>query len=759
MAHVASQPVAEFLRLLRGVVENGDGKWKAYCPVHENDGGTHDPSLGILDGDDGKVVLKCLACDATVAQIVHAAGSTMSKLFPSRERANGKYKKPNGKKIATYEYRNEVGNLIFRAERFEPKHFSQSQPNGQGGVVRVPYRLPELIAAPKPSLVFVAEGEKKVEALREWGLIATCNVGGAGKWQKAYSKYLAGHDVIILPDNDPLNPDTGKSPGIEHARQVMKFSEEFVKSIRILELPGLPLKGDIVDWKQAGGTLPQLMELVNKIQSSTSLTVLNEPASVTKSEIQEMDPLDLRVRESRSDKGNAKRFILNHEGNLKFCYPWKKWLRWDGRRWEVDQNGSVFRNAKAVSEKMWDDIATFRRDVSEETLKQALAFAMFSGSNRAICNMVHLAESEDGHQFMPSELDSNPWLFNCPNGTIDLRTGELKPHEKSDLITQMSPVEFDPDAKCPVWESFLQKIFGSQEMVDYVQRLVGCWSSGIVKDETLPILWGIGSNGKTTFVNAIMGILGPDYSMKAATDFLMIKKFQGHPTEKADLFRKRFVICSETDESGRLDESMVKDLTGQEKIRARRMREDNWEFDPTHHIALMTNHLPQIRGTDHGIWRRIRKIEFGKQFWNPDIGETGPPDLMRDNTLKDKILEEYPGILTWVVRGAIVWNLDGELAPKSVSNWTNEYRASQDVLKAFIDEWCVQGINQWISVGELYAGFSKWGKAANEFVVKKTKFGILMTERGFQRDEKGRFYMGIDLNEWAKAELSKKNTF
>lgn len=746
---MVSSPVQDFLSLLRGVVSNGGGKWKAYCPVHESHG-DHDPSLGILEGDDGKVVLKCLACDATTAQIVQAAGSTMAKLFPERE-GRSKNKKSKGKRVAEYIYRNEVGAVVYRAERFEPKDFRQSQPNGNGGwvynmrgVTKVPYRLPELIAAPKGSTVFVVEGEKKVETLMSWGLVATCNVGGAGKWTKGYSKYLAGQDVIILPDNDQTNPETGKRTGYEHARSIIESSKEIVKSIRILELPGLPPKGDIVDWIQLGGTLPKLMELIAQPIVADEQPVEKQ---VEKQQVQEMDPLDLRIKENRSDLGNAKRFIKNHQGNLKYCYPWKKWVSWDGKRWSVDQKGSVFRNAKQISEQMWADIKQFGRDVSEEVLGQILVFAKASSSDRLICNMIHLAESEDGHQFMPSELDANPWLFNCPNGTIDLRNGEVKPHDKIDLITQMSPVEFNPDATCPVWEGFLGKVFDSQEMVDYVQRLCGCWLTGIVKDESLPILWGVGSNGKTTFVNAVMGILGPDYSMKAATDFLMIKKFQGHPTEKADLFRKRFVICSETDESGRLDEAMVKDLTGREKIRARRMREDNWEFEPTHKIALMTNHLPQIRGTDHGIWRRIRKIEFGKQFWNPDIGETGPQELMRDNTLADRIQAEYSGILTWMVKGAIAWHQDGELAPKSVSNWTNEYRASQDVLKTFIEECCVEGINESVTPGDLYTRFAKWAKESNEFPLKKTKFGILMTERGYPRDASLKWYLGIGLQD------------
>ena len=728
----------------------------AYCPVHEACG-DHDPSLTVSAGSD-RVLIHCFVCgEAKKPEIVYTMGLVMKDLyFGDPLRSNGKKsKKPSGKRIATFEYRNEVGAIAFRVERWEPKDFLQCQPNGSGGwtynmrgVVKVPYKLPELIAADKNKTVFIVEGETKVESLMKWGLVATCNAGGAKKWTKSYSQYLAGRDVVILPDNDPTNLETGLRTGFEHAKMIIDSASDIAKSVRIIELPGLPLKGDIIDWIKDGHTLPELMDIISRPAISELEDDSPLPAVVSKSkspEVQDMDELDLRIPESQSDIGNAKRFIRTHDGTLKFCYPWKKWLAWDGRRWSVDQNGSVFRTAKKVALDLWDTSRLIMRDVSEETLKKILTFVRSSGSDSSVSRMIHLAESEEGHQFLPMELDANPWLLNCLNGTVDLQNGVLKPHDKGDLITQICQVNFDPTAKCPVWEGFLLSAFENQEMVDYVQRLCGSWSTGIVKDEVFPVLWGSGSNGKTVFTDVLMTIFGPDYSMKAATDFLMVKKFQGHPTEKADLFRKRLVLASESDEHARLDESMVKDLTGREKIRARRMREDFWEFDPTHKIALMTNHLPQIRGTDHGIWRRIRKIQFGKSFWNPDIGETGPPELMRDNTLTDRILAESSGVLTWIVRGAIDWHLNGEQAPASVTSWTKEYRESQDVIGSFIDECCIKGDSLHIPVGDLYAEFSKWCKESNEYPVKKTKFGILMTERGYERCPRNRSYIGISL--------------
>ena len=201
--------------------------------------------------------------------------------------------------------------------------------------------------------------------------------------------------------------------------------------------------------------------------------------------------------------------------------------------------------------------------------------------------------------------------MNCANGTLDLRTGKLRQHDQADYIAKVCPVAFDASATCPTWRKFLAEIFnGSEALVEYSQRLVGYWLTGLTTEHVLPVAWGSGANGKSTWINALFDVMGADYSGKANRDLLLAIKGDRHPTALAGLHGKRFVVCTETSEGARLDEALVKEMTGGDAITARRMREDFWTFAPTHKIALVTNHKPTVRGTDHAIWRRLRLIPF-----------------------------------------------------------------------------------------------------------------------------------------------------
>ncbi len=763
-------PIQKVLAALSGVVEDGDGKWKAYCPIHESDGGQHDPSLYVTEASDGKVLTHCMVCgdNAPTPKIVHALGMTMSELFPDhskfakRDKKNGR---PSGmKKISEFQYRDADGIVVYKTERWESpdgdrKTFSQSRPNGQGGwhpgtrgIERVLYRLPELIATPKDQPVYIVEGEKKVECLVKWGLTATCNVGGAGKWKKEYGKFFRGRPVIILPDNDPVNQETGRKPGIDHARDIIESMKEIAASVRVLELPGLPPKGDIVDWIADGGTLPKLLELLQQPDAGTAdAVVVAAGGEATQSpddpEIVGMDPLALRAGDrSLNDIANGRRLVKKHGKDIRFCHPWGKWIVWDGKRWKVDDTGEVHRRAKDVSGDLWEECGKLRNDVSDMMRAKINGFCRSTASSSGLGRMAECAASEPGAQILPGQLDANPWLLNVQNGTIDLQTGELRPHCQDDLLTKISPVVFDPDAVCPRWEGFLVSVFEKPEMIAYLQRLCGYWATGVIREQSLPILWGHGSNGKTTFLNAIMEVLGKDYAMKSPSNFLMAKVNDAHPTDKADLFGRRMVTCSETEDGKRLDESLVKELTGDEPIRARRMREDFWEFNPTHKILLVTNHLPRIRGTDHGIWRRIRRIPFIKKYWNPAIGETGPEELRQDDTLKDDIKNEYQGVLSWIIRGTLSWLHDGEQAPSEVAGSTGEYRSQQDVLGTFVEELCSKDQNAVCEAAELYKTYKKWADETGEYCLPQRQFGMAMTERGFERyKNNGVWYRGICL--------------
>ena len=291
----------------------------------------------------------------------------------------------------------------------------------------------------------------------------------------------------------------------------------------------------------------------------------------------------------------------------------------------------------------------------------------------------------------PQELDTNSWLLNCLNGTLDLLTGELLPHQRDNLITKVAPVEYDPVAKCPVWDRFLSRIMGEDEdLIGFLQQMVGYSLTGDVSEQILFIGYGEGANGKSTFLNTLLGLLG-DYAMKATSDLLM--RHQGHPTEKADLFGKRFVATIETEDGRRLSEVFVKEATGGDPIRARRLHENFWQFNPTHTLFLATNHRPIIRGTDHAIWRRIRLIPFNVTI----------PDAKMDKHLIGKLRAEWPGILNWAVRGGLLWQAKGLKTPDRVEAATGIYRREMDVLADFFEDRCELGFDNLVTARDLCA--------------------------------------------------------
>jgi putative DNA primase/helicase len=387
--------------------------------------------------------------------------------------------------------------------------------------------------------------------------------------------------------------------------------------------------------------------------------------------------------------------------------------------------------------------------------KKELSWALTSEAAPRINAMLDLARSEPGIPVLPVDLDRDMWLFNCANGTLDLRTGELRQPRREDLLTKLSPTEYQPDAPCPNWLAFLDAIFqGDEYLILFMQRLLGYCLTGDVREQILPILWGGGANGKSTLVNAVLTTMGPDYAMKAPPDLLMESRSDRHPTELANLFGKRLVVASETHQGRRLNEALVKDITGGEPIRARRMREDFWEFSPTHKVFLLTNHRPEVRGTDEGIWRRLRLVPFEVTFWNPDdpnnVGKVLPPELCQDKALGDKLTAEAPGILAWMVSGCLGWRAEGLTLPEKVSAATTEYRQAEDILAQYIAECCLIGSAMKCKASDIYASYKRWSEAMGETEQLSSKrFGEAMSERGFKRKKSGTiWYLGVEVRKW-----------
>ncbi len=420
-----------------------------------------------------------------------------------------------------------------------------------------------------------------------------------------------------------------------------------------------------------------------------------------------------------TDLGNSERFVARHGADVRYCYPWTTWLVWTGARWESDEAGRAHRLAKEAVRGIYQEAA----EAEDEDRRKALAkHAARSESADKIRAMLELARSEV--PVAPDELDADPMALNTKNGTIDLRTGELREHRREDLITKLAPVEYDPGAEAPTWARTLERVLPAPVVRAFFKKLCGYAISGDVSEHVLPVLYGTGANGKSTILNALLSAAG-GYGMQAAPDLLIAKR-GGHPTEVADLFGMRLVASIEVEDGRRLAEALVKSLTGGDKVRARRMRQDFWEFEPTHTAFLCTNHKPEIRGTDNAIWRRIRLIPFT---------ETIPP-AEQDKKLPEKLRAELAGILAWAVEGCLEWQREGLQAPAEVRKATGAYRAEMDVIGAFLRDECELGSGLKATLKDVYERYEQWCEEGGERAETKRKFNARLTERGQLADRR-----------------------
>jgi putative DNA primase/helicase len=300
-------------------------------------------------------------------------------------------------------------------------------------------------------------------------------------------------------------------------------------------------------------------------------------------------------------------------------------------------------------------------------------------------------------------FDQNPALLNCQNGTVNLRSGRLRPHSPQDLITQCAPVDYDPNAKAPLFEKFVKELLGA-ERARFLQRWLGYSATGETREHKLLLHIGEGANGKSTLIEVIEDVLG-SYTHTAPRGMLTDSRGDDrHPTEIADLFRRRLVTSAESEDNATLRESFVKLVTGGDRLTGRYMGKDFFSFSPTHKLQLLTNHKPNIKGSDHGIWRRIILLHYTVKFGTEAEIAAGRATQLRDPTLKDALLAEREGIFAWLVRGAIDWYRDGLQPPASVLEASEAYRLEQDRIAQFVHECCVLAPDTWSPFSGAFVG-------------------------------------------------------
>jgi putative DNA primase/helicase len=428
---------------------------------------------------------------------------------------------------------------------------------------------------------------------------------------------------------------------------------------------------------------------------------------------------------TRSDLGNAERFLDMHGDKVRWCPARKAWFLYDDTRWAPDERGHVVKLAHETARSIFEDAA---HETDEAKQKEIVKFAVASQNKNRIDGMLsqvkpYLAVGMD-------ELDRDPWLLICKNGTLDLRTGELRGQDPEDLITRLAPVEYDPQATCPRFKQFLKEILVDDDVISFVKRFAGYTLTGITRERLFAILHGSGKNGKSTFVNILHDVMG-DYATNTDTETILAKRHQGVGNDVAALKGARFVSAAEVEKGRRLAESKVKQLTGNDTVTARFLFGEPFDFRPAFKLWLSTNNKPVIQGTDDAIWDRIRLVPFEHRF------EGSTADLK----LPEKLKDELPGVLAWMVEGCLEWQEHGLGEPESVKAATDQYRSEMDTLAAFIEDRCIVRRDATAQATPLYQQYRMWCDSAGEHADTQKTFGMRLTERGF---ESGRASSGVN---------------
>ncbi len=408
-----------------------------------------------------------------------------------------------------------------------------------------------------------------------------------------------------------------------------------------------------------------------------------------------------------TDDALALTFTNRHRDRLRYVAAWGQWLMWDGARWAVEGTLQVFDMARGIC-----------REASAECNQASTAKKLADA--RTIAAVERLARADRHHAATVDQWDTDPWLLNTPSGIIDLKTGGLRQHDRDDYMTKITAVA--PGGDCTIWKEFLHRVTdGGSDLQQYLQRMAGYALTGLTIEHAFFFLYGTGANGKSVFVNAISKVLG-DHATTAPIETFIKSNVDRHPTDLAGLRGARLVIATETEEGRRWAESKIKALTGGDAVSARFMRQDFFEFTPTFKLIVAGNHRPGLRSVDEAIRRRMNLIPFTV---------TIPPEE-RDETLSEKLKDEWPGILEWMIAGCLDWQERGLDPPEAVRKATDEYLETEDALSAWMAECCLTRETHYATSGELFQSWKEWAEKAGEFVGSQKRLSQNIQARGFE---------------------------
>lgn len=649
---------------------------------------------------------------ADFPRVLDAAADLIGRARPAPAR-RGKKEQPVddlGPATAKWDYLDAAGKLIAVVYRYDPpgrkKEFRPWDARRRKMAPPEPrplYNQPGLTRAAQAVLV---EGEKCAQALIDAGVTATTAMHGANApVDKTDWSPLSGKAVLIWPDRD--------KPGWEYATQAAQaILSAGAKSCHVLYPPEEAAEGwDVADAIAEGFDVATFLTHGPRLQMHDVADDVDPVVSSDESVWGTEDALALS-------------FTRRYHRDWRYVAGWGKWLVWDGQRWRTEDTLAATDLIRSVCRQ-----TAVRADNPKVAAKLASA--------GTVGGVERLARADRRHAATTDEWDADPWLLNTPGGVVDLKTGRMRTHERADRMTKITTAT--PSGECPTWRQFIDEVTGGdQELQSYLQRMVGYALTGSTQEHALFFLYGTGANGKSVFVNTLATILG-DFATNAPMDTFMETRTDRHPTDMAGLRGARFVAAIETEQGKRWAESKLKNLTGGDKISARFMRQDFFEFFPQFKLFVAGNHKPAIRNIDEAMKRRLHLIPFTI---------TVPPER-RDKNLQQKLLAERDGILAWAVQGCLDWQRHGRLSPpQRVVDATEEYFEAEDALGRWLEERCVREPNAKSLTAELFNDWKQWAEASGEFVGAQRRFSDLLITRGLDKWRNGmgvRGFQGIGL--------------
>lgn len=439
---------------------------------------------------------------------------------------------------------------------------------------------------------------------------------------------------------------------------------------------------------------------------------------------------------SYDDTGNAQRFTENFGESVRYSYTRKNWYFYNDKIWQLDNEGRVKGLVDKTLEIMKKEPIFKSDDVDEEKAKEnLLKHVKYSRGSNGKTNM--LKESQHLLPVSAETFDRDKHLINVQNGYIDLKTGDLNNHDRNKYFTKISTVEYTDKIDCPLWTGFLNQIFdGDKELIDYMQRSVGYSLSGSTEEQVMFFLYGNGRNGKSVFLDIITEMMG-NYTTNIQPQTLMVKQQSNNANpDIAKLDGARLVTSTEPNEGMRLDEGLVKQITGGDTVTARFLYGDEFDYTPQFKLWMATNHKPIIRGTDDGIWRRLVVVPFNVQI----------PESEVDKNLKYKLRREMTAILNWAVEGYQLWKIRGLDEPEVIKNQRGDYRSEMDPVELFIQECCTRNPGEREQASKLYQAYKNWAIDNNQYVMNHIKFGKEMKNKFEPKKSGVNYFLGICLD-------------